>query len=748
MRRRRVSGSITVFFSLILFLLVSLVLVSVESARQQSAASILQMNTSVAMASLGGRYYAPLFDKYSIYGLYGEDMEGSLRELLAASANPTAHLPEGYTGDRRSGYSFTLDQIDVSIGKKISLLDAEGELLRRQMVSAGAVYGVEHLLQELLEALGILKQEEKGLQLLEEKAALEEKTTAMEQLILRLMPVLDGVPTNATGILCDGEGRITPESSFVKKMTLSEPTRESVGIDSFSVYVYLQPAYRNLTDMLALVTEAYREAAADSDSLIAAAAVNAQLNTLLSLLMATSGKTQEAIKLVDKLRAVQDEIPALLSRYEAMLSEAGDVLSEEWKASLSESIQRMRQYLGNGKGQYDFNQMYQRLSANYTMLLEARKHIMQCLYGGEEVDWEAELRLCEEALSDYSVKELVMHYAGMKRGTDVKNTFFQAVKNLLVEGLTSGIIEAEGLSTRSIRTGLTLPSQTLYLGAADVFSIELPDAATDVGESTLWKLIRGMKLSKISELLCADLEQMIEKLMLVSYGTSVFSSHADSGEEDVLLYQVEYLLYGKRSDADNYRRAALSILGVRLALNLAHTFTDPEKKAMALVTSAEIFGSTLPFLTSAGQYLILLAWGLQNAKLETVEILKGKKVPFLVTKETFQVRYDEVVTMGKQTRFERAEAYKGASGPAPTYNTYLLMFLLFSKEEAIVYHAADLMQAHICTYEDAGFRMTACYGGVTASVQARLQPKYVNIPMVGTGAVNPRIIEASGTILY
>ena len=45
--RKRVKASVTVLYSFVLFLIISLVLVSVESARQQAAVSVLQGNLSL-----------------------------------------------------------------------------------------------------------------------------------------------------------------------------------------------------------------------------------------------------------------------------------------------------------------------------------------------------------------------------------------------------------------------------------------------------------------------------------------------------------------------------------------------------------------------------------------------------------------------------------------------------------------------------------------------------------------------------
>lgn len=740
--RKRVKASVTVLYSFVLFLIISLVLVSVESARQQAAVSVLQGNLSLALDSLSGQYYAPLFDEFGIYGLYEQDLEQSLLGYLEGAADPSAWeaAPKG-----TAGFSFACTDISVSVENRYALPEAGGEMVRRQMTEAGAICGAEALTEEILEALGVLKEQETGLKLLEEKAAVEEKLSAMDVLILKLMTALDGVPTGKTGLICDDDGKFEPKYSFAKKLMTEDPTKPLSGIDSLGVYLCLEPAYVNIISYLEKERE-WRRMSDDPEE--GHRYLNpAHSEAYLFYIRGTRTKTAESLQLVQDIRVCQEEIKPMLTRYQELIAEYGDSIGTEWNTALTDTISVMKEYAGEVPGFYDFAAMEARLSENLQILERAVTAIEIYVENENPDEWEQRLTDVEEAFEGYSLEGLALRYQGMRRIKSGKESFFDAVKTLFVSGLTSGILNQANLSDRKL-TGWNLPSRTIYADAFDLFEITETDTGSDSGGVSLWRIIRDLKLSQVSEFLRKSLEDFSEKALLVSYVRGNFSTFVNPAEQGVLSYQTEYILFGKNKDADNVRRAALSILGVRFLMNLVHTLTDSGKRAQALVTATEIFGAELPFLITTCQYVILIAWAVQNAKLEAAEILLGKKVPFLVTTGSFQVGYGEICLMDKTLRFQRAEAYEDADGASPKYDGYLLLFLLLSRERNIVYRSMDLMQEHIRTYYDPTFLLIDCYGGVSVSVRASLPAKYsaVMVPMTDGGG--NRSLEVFGTFLY
>ncbi|MBO4324224.1 MAG: hypothetical protein J5845_02325 [Lachnospiraceae bacterium] len=745
--KKRLNGTVTVLFSFVLVLLLSLVLVSVESARQQAAVAVLQTEVSLAMDSLSGQYYTPLFDRYGIYGIYGEDAKKSLTEYIKGSADPLADLPEDYSGDISSGYGFGFSETGVSIAKQLHMLDLDGDPVRNQMISAGAVNGAEDLVEELLETLGILKEQETGMILFEEKAKTEEKLTAMDLLIMKLITAMDGIPTNYGGIVCDKDGKVQPERYFAKTLVAFEPTRQSVAVDSFAMFMYLLPEYNNLLEL----TESLREDREYFEEHSSGEEPKewrfAERATIRSMLDRTIKKNEETISILSQLILLQEELKPLLTEYREKLNEAGGLLSEEWKEALGESIDTMQKYAGKNDF-YDFRAMRLRVEKNSGVL----KNVRDCFeeYSESTADnWREILRRTEEEAKKLSFEGLNIHYSGMRKTISVKESLWNGFKNIILQGLTSGILDSDGTSAKKM-TAWQLPSNTVGLDAFDLFDLSFDDIG-GIGETNFWKIIRDFRFSEIAGLLRQGAEELTEKVLLTGYTKTTFADFTTeivNEEENVLDYQLEYILFGKKADQDNLRRAAASILGIRLLLNVIHTFTNPMKKNRAMTTAIEIFGDSFPFLIKACTYVILFSWGLQNARLEAAEILKGKRVPFLVTASTFQVSYEEILTMNKEIRMERAEQYEDAKGVAPNYGTYLTLFLLLSKERNIVFRSMDLMQEQIRRTDNPDFRMADCLCGLAVTVRARLPGKYTDIPMIGPGGYDGCTVEVSGTFLY
>ena len=747
--KHRLNGAVTVLFSFVLVLLLSLVLVSVESARQQASAAILQTEVSLAVDSFAGQYYTPLFDQYGIYGIYKEDVKASLNSYLKGSLDPAADMPEDFYGDTGSGYSFAFSAPEVSVEKELDLTDMDGELMRKQMIEAGAVSGAEQVIEELLDTLGILKEQEQGIEMLEEKAKADERLTAMEILLQKLITAMDGIPTNYGGVVCDSEGKIHPERYFAKTLTAFEPTRQTVAVDSFAMFLALLPQYNNLLTLIELTREDREKFEADAEITGNTAWEYAEREVVRLMFDRTIAKNDETITVLSQLLLLQEELKPLLSEYEQKLEKAKGVLSEDWIEALSESIDTIRKYIGETGDFYDFRAMRTRIEKNRDILRQVRNDFEDYAESTAE-NWREILDRAEEDVKGLSFEGLNIRYEGMHRSTSVKDSVWKAIKNILVQGVSSGVLDTSAVSTKKMNSR-HLPSETIGADAFDLFDIPSAGEFGGIAENTIWKFIRSLKLSDLAKMLRQGVEALTERALLTTYAKVTFPDYQTDlpeGRKTVLDYQLEYILYGEKADANNLYKAADGILGVRLLMNIIHMFTNPAKRATALATAVEIFGTALPILTFACQYVILFVWALQNAKLETAEILKGKKVPFLVTETSFQTSYGEILTTGKKERFERADQYEDATGVAPRYGTYLTLFLMLADEKDTVFRSMDLMQEQICLTDNPAFRMKDCLCGLAVSVRARLPGKYTNLPAIGFGGSDGCTVEAFGTFLY
>ena len=132
-------GAVTVLMTFVTVLILSLILVSLESARQQGAVAILRMNVQTAAESVLGEYYAPLFDDYGLYGLYDVDVAEEIQSYLETSGRPEKEIAGSHPRESKSCYSYAYDVSEVALSRTVSLLHGGAVICRNQMIEEGKI---------------------------------------------------------------------------------------------------------------------------------------------------------------------------------------------------------------------------------------------------------------------------------------------------------------------------------------------------------------------------------------------------------------------------------------------------------------------------------------------------------------------------------------------------------------------------------------------------------------------------------
>ncbi len=731
--KRGAEGAITVFSAFVLFLILSLVLVSLESARQQGATTLVQMNMNTAMESVLGEYYAPLYEEYDMYGLFGIDVEERMRTYMEATAQPQKHLPDSYVGSRASYYSFAYEISNVRLQKATYLTDGGGALCKLQMIEAGLYCGIEAVAEELLEAVSLLEEMDETLHVLEKKVAVEEQLTAIDEAILRLMPCLDGISTGEDGVVFDKDGNACVEDFFAKQLTPANPTAEAVRVNNPSLYRRLVRKYVDgeayLKRMLMLADGMNTENATERS-----AQLRGEQGLLQAIVHSTLAGTEEALTIIEELRRLQEQLQPTVSGYGAVLESAESLVEEGMYASLTEAYERMKSYVGlsSQSAVYDFATMEKTLRENRQILLAMEELFVPIPAGVGKKDWENAYTAMAELWKGYSFEGLQLDYSAIRRTTASENSVLKSIKEHVLKGITAGLFADDSVMSERRIQEKELPSSIMDGEASDLFANLLPKEGQHINMEFVRELLSGKGLSRMLGLLADGAEALAEKLLLLVYIKEHFPAYIDGAEKGALLYQQEYLLFGEDSDEANVRAAAMCILGLRLLMNVIHTFTSAEKSAVAFEFATAITASVgLPFLAGPVQYVLQFLWALQNAQIETTALLLGKKIPMLVRRESFCVSFEEILTLTKEKRMERAGSCPESGGVSPGYAEYLLIFMLLRDEEVLVARAMDMIQCNLRLYYNPSFELQKCIYGFEASCDASLPTLYTRISFGG-----------------
>lgn len=252
------SGSITVYLSLVLLLLLSLIFTITEGARVITARVNTERSMSTAMDSVLAEYYGPLWEEYHLFGLNTEaDNDTEKGELIASKLSE--YMSYTLQPDRdlvMEGNNVDLYQVSINTAQvehETNLMDYQGKLIINEAVEYMKYCDIGNGLEQLLGKLSLLKTPEKVSNIYEEKQKAEEQLVEIDRGILDLMELLDGVKTSKKGIEIRKDGSLKTTSYFVKKICLGEVTKENVGINQEQVFLALKGNYLNPTSDFTMV---------------------------------------------------------------------------------------------------------------------------------------------------------------------------------------------------------------------------------------------------------------------------------------------------------------------------------------------------------------------------------------------------------------------------------------------------------------------------------------------------------------
>ena len=166
------------------------------------------------------------------------------------------------------------------------------------------------------------------------------------------------------------------------------------------------------------------------------------------------------------------------------------------------------------------------------------------------------------------------------------------------------------------------------------------------------------------------------------------TSEADTG----LKYELEYLLEGKESDAENLEAVVKKILLLRFVPNYGYLRTDTAKVAEATTVSAALCTAlTFPGATELVKQAVLMAWAYGEGVMDVRSLLSGKKVTLTKSYETWQLPLSGLLTLGVSGDISEGKDMEGGY----TYERYLQMLLLLEKKENLAMRALDLIETNM-----------------------------------------------------
>lgn len=247
------SGSVTVTFALVFVLLFSFIISFFEMASHIARASYHASAALLATENYFAAYFKPLYEEYHIFAREvpaGEDFVLWTEENIGADV---AYMTRKQEGERslllRSGAAFEVTAAGT-------LTDDGAAGFYRQAATAMKYRGVLEVTELLTEFTGMTEQAEKQLEVAAAKAAVDSAYGKVDERILHLIGLVDGVDIVKYEKFLGGKGILFQKDAYVKYFC-TDPGSAAAYFDRTEVYQSFLSHFENPCETLeAMASEA------------------------------------------------------------------------------------------------------------------------------------------------------------------------------------------------------------------------------------------------------------------------------------------------------------------------------------------------------------------------------------------------------------------------------------------------------------------------------------------------------------
>lgn len=647
---KRLNGSVTVFLTMIFLLVLSVITTGIMSAKIHGGAAIISTASAMALDSVFAEYDAELFAEYGILLFEGTDEE-ELVKRINTYLTPTVEKQSGRTD------IFGIKIEGISIKNIETAVDKGGLLWMEESISYEKYAKAINLAADYLEIGNAAEMSETLENITDKMTDVAEDAGKINNMVKELIMYIDGVEYRDTYILDECEGREYFLKKFRNDGFIDDNPALSVITADYAVKIgnELEKAY-------------YMELEGNSSG--AWEILNKFYNDAGGVLGVTEN-------LKERLRMVKDSCTGMegqVCELEEYIKTTGQLLGEQIVTGMINDIDDMKDYEEIIREKMcDISALTASMEYNRALLTECRD-ILENYTGSEDI-----LKL-KNLMENYTYDGMDINYDFYKK-TGTGSNIIKNLKKIFKKGIIGmAVPEGDTVSGRYV-TLSDLASSTCGTGGTEALMSEC-----DTGTRLAKKIIYG------------------------EYVMDHFNSYTDKEEGAALNYEVEYILNGKKYDADNLYETIKKIATVRSVINMAYLLTDTEKKESAYMTAQTVFGWTgAEGLVKAGQYLVMYMWAYAEGLVEVKALLSEGKIMPVKTEENWQLSYEKFLTLDLEPEQDKCE--KGMD-----YEMYLRALLIFQDEGKKSANTMDLVELWKIASGDTKFRLRNYVFSVEAEI--------------------------------
>ncbi len=606
-------GSVSMFMAMIFLMVVSVVITTIESARIQGAKVMLNTSLAMAMDSVFAEYDRELFSQFGVLLLDASNEGDNVdMEYLAGWLNDYMQ----YNLDAEKGLMFAknTDLYDIELyGIKVDDIVkpvAGGGLIWQDIVVGYEKYAKVIDLSTGFMGLEDVSDEAEAVERIsDEIVSVSEKIMNVNKTTRTVIENIDGVICGSTGLNIDNP---TVNPFFVKRFCPFDTTTDGMNIP-----------YQKIVDKVARYTENpldFIEEAIEKNN--NQKSCKKEINKLISLVNSCDSVLDIALEKMEIVDNNRKEIDKQLISLDSFIAEVEDTINEDTLEGINKEYDRLSEY-----DEILVEDICDVITMKKT--LEKNKQIFaDILSVAEKV----------KSTSDY----------------DQINVMLEQIRNLILDFSLEGMkFEYENLriaesSDMSILDEIKEFFETSYL------SIVIPAGKTislrrhnyDDLSSTMRDRNECAYIQNRS-ILSGNLNNVVTKnLIYLEYVMDNFVCFTDVEPGCALDYEVEYVLYGHKTDMDNLTRVVMDIASLRSGVNMIYLIQDKEKMDATYNTAVSLVGAAEnEALNRIVQFLLLYLWAYGEALMDIRILFKGGEIAVYKTDETWQLSLNNLMEM-------------------------------------------------------------------------------------------------------
>ncbi len=209
-------------------------------------------------------------------------------------------------------------------------------------------------------------------------------------------------------------------------------------------------------------------------------------------------------------------------------------------------------------------------------------------------------------------------------------------------------------------------------------------------DETLTKRDRNQGYGEFSDV--AEEPGTLSSLLFGEYLLEHFHAAVDEEAAGALDYELEYIYAGKGSDRENLKAVVDKLMLMRFASNYMFLQSSSSKQAEAEALALTLCSlAMVPALEKAAAQMILAAWAFGESIVDIRSLLKGNKVPFAKSEESWQLSLSGLMKLGEGE--DMSDGKDSAGGLS--YKEYLRILLFLGKKERIGIRTLDMIEQNL-----------------------------------------------------